>query len=90
MGERVRLSDSLAYPPRMMRAERAAGYLGMSTSQFLKMVHDQEMPQPIKVHSMSIWDRLDLDAAVDDLKAKQNRSERNMVDVLLGIEDDHH
>jgi predicted DNA-binding transcriptional regulator AlpA len=89
MGERVRLPDSLAYPPRMMRAERAAGYLGMSTSQFLKMVHDHEMPQPIKVHSMSIWDRLDLDAAVDDLKAKQT-GERNMVDVLLGIEDDHH
>src|SRR6266704_689160 len=33
-----KLADSLAYPPRGMRADRAAAYLGMSTSTFLRLV----------------------------------------------------
>jgi predicted DNA-binding transcriptional regulator AlpA len=83
-----RLADEFAYPPRMMRADRAAAYVAMSTSQFLKMVREREMPQAIKIHGMTLWDRLELDAAVDDWKAKQEPRRRNMVDVALGIETD--
>jgi predicted DNA-binding transcriptional regulator AlpA len=83
-----RLADEFAYPPRMMRADRAAAYVAMSTSQFLKMVRDREMPQAIKIHGMTLWDRLELDAAVDDWRAKQEPRRRNMVDVALGIETD--
>jgi len=64
-----KLADSLAYPPRAMRAERAAAYVGMSTSQFLAMVRNGDMPKPLKVHKMTIWDRLDLDAAIENWKA---------------------
>jgi predicted DNA-binding transcriptional regulator AlpA len=83
-----RLADEFAYPPRMMRADRAAAYVAMSTSQFLKMVREREMPQAIKIHGMTLWDRLELDAAVDDWRAKQEPRRRNMVDVALGIETD--
>jgi predicted DNA-binding transcriptional regulator AlpA len=83
-----RLADELAYPPRLMRADRAAAYVGMSTSQFLKMVREHEMPQAIRIHSMTLWDRLELDSAVDDWKARQEPRRRNMVDVALGIDTD--
>ncbi len=56
------------YPPRGMRAERAAAYLSISTSLFYKMVEDERMPPPVKVGAASIWDRVELDAAFDNLK----------------------
>jgi predicted DNA-binding transcriptional regulator AlpA len=74
----------------MMRSERAAAYLGMSTSQFLKMVNDGELPKPVRWphhEGMVVWDRLDLDAAVDNLHHKQSRK-RNTVHMALGIADD--
>jgi len=80
----AKLADQLAYAPRMLRADRAAAYLAMSTSQFLGMVADGEMPKPIKMNSMSLWDRLELDSAVEDWK--ERRRSRNTVDVALGID----
>ncbi|MGY3615723.1 helix-turn-helix transcriptional regulator [Bradyrhizobium sp. USDA 10063] len=61
-------SDGLAYPPRAMRAEQAAAYLSISTSLFYEMVEDERMPPPVKVNSASLWDRLELDAAFENLK----------------------
>jgi predicted DNA-binding transcriptional regulator AlpA len=63
-----KLSDHLAYPPRAMRAERAATYLGMSVSAFLRLVEDGTMPQPVRVGGITMWDRLELDAAFENLK----------------------
>jgi len=85
-----KLADSLAYPPRLLRAERAAAYVAMSTNMFLRMVDAGEMPAPIKLHAMTVWDRLDLDAAVEVWKEK--RSSKNPLRVALGLEedDDHH
>ena len=53
-----KLQDHLAYPPRAFRADRAAAYLSMSTSTFLKLVEEGAMPKGIKVHGMTMWDRL--------------------------------
>jgi predicted DNA-binding transcriptional regulator AlpA len=63
-----KLQDELAYPPRAMRAERAAAYLGMSSAAFLRLVDAETMPQPVRVGGITMWDRLDLDAAFENLK----------------------
>jgi predicted DNA-binding transcriptional regulator AlpA len=63
-----KLADHLAYPPRAMRAERAAAYLSMSPAAFLRLVDAGTMPAPVRVGGITMWDRLDLDAALDNLK----------------------
>jgi predicted DNA-binding transcriptional regulator AlpA len=69
-----KLADTIAYPPRMMRADRAAAYMAMSTSQFLKMVSDGTMPQPIKMGGMTLWDRVDLDVAADQWRINREQA----------------
>jgi len=67
-----KLQDQMAYPPRLFRAERAAAYLGgMSTSTFLKLVDEGRLPKGIKIGGMTMWDRLELDAALENLKANE-------------------
>ena len=61
-------ADSKNYPPRLMRAERAAAYLDISTSNFLKLVADGVLPSPVKIRGSVAWDRQDLDNAVENLK----------------------
>jgi len=51
-----------------MRAERAAAYLDISPTSFFRLVEDGVLPKPTKIRGMATWDRLDLDAAYDDLK----------------------
>jgi predicted DNA-binding transcriptional regulator AlpA len=77
----TKLQDHLAYPPRALRAERAAAYLAMSKSTFLKLVSERVLPKPVEIGGMRMWDRLDLDAAFDDLKSEYE----NQIDKLLGI-----
>jgi predicted DNA-binding transcriptional regulator AlpA len=74
-----KLQDSLAYPPRGMDAERAAAYVGLGKTKFLEMVEDGRMPKPVRIEDeLPRWDRLDLDAAFEDLKAKRkSRLERD-------------
>jgi predicted DNA-binding transcriptional regulator AlpA len=79
-----RLADDLAYPPRGMRADRAAAYLGMSTSSFLRLVDAGLLPKGVPVGGMIIWDRLDLDAAFENLKNPEPQSE-NTMHKILGI-----
>jgi predicted DNA-binding transcriptional regulator AlpA len=85
------LQDHLAYPPRAMRAERAAAYLGMSTSKFFQLVEDGRMPRPVRIDGMVTWDRLELDAAYESLKDQSDpeSTRRNTLDVLLEDRDDH-
>jgi predicted DNA-binding transcriptional regulator AlpA len=88
MGVKEKLADQIAYPPRLMRAERAAAYLGMSRAAFLRLVDDRVFPSGLRIsNGMVGWDRLDLDAAVDDMKtkAKKPASGRNTMHELLGI-----
>jgi predicted DNA-binding transcriptional regulator AlpA len=52
-----KLADHIAYPPRLMRAERAAAYLGMSRAAFLRLVDDRIFPQGIRIsNGMVGWD----------------------------------
>jgi predicted DNA-binding transcriptional regulator AlpA len=69
-----------------MRADRAAAYLGMSTSRFQRMVDDGEMPKPIKMHSMVLWDRSELDDAVENWKDKRQGRKLNPMAADLGLE----
>jgi hypothetical protein len=79
-----KLADNLAYPPRGMRADRAAAYLGMSKSSFLRLVEMSLLPNGIVVGGMTIWDRLELDAAFENFKEPEPTSE-NTVHKILGI-----
>ena len=79
-----KLADQMAYPPRLFRAERAAAYVSMSTSTFLKLVEERVMPQAIKLHGMTIWDRFDLDAAVENLK-EESAQRRNPIEEHYGV-----
>jgi predicted DNA-binding transcriptional regulator AlpA len=79
-----KLQDHLAYPPRGMRADRAAAYLGMSKSEFLKLVDKGTMPKATKIENMAIWDRLALDLAFEELNAVSNDRGSNTFDQVLG------
>jgi predicted DNA-binding transcriptional regulator AlpA len=84
-----KLQDHLAYPPRGMRADRAAAYVGMSKSMFLQLVEDGSMPRPKRKRGMTIWDRVELDEAFANLDDDLPRTgkPKNTVHQLLGIKD---
>ncbi|HZR88435.1 MAG TPA: hypothetical protein VFB02_16630 [Bradyrhizobium sp.] len=82
-----KLSDHLAYPPRGMGVERAAAYVGFGVTKFLEMVDEGAMPKPVNISGNNPrWDRLDLDAAWDDLKDKgkpASAKQRSLIDEQL-------
>ena len=82
-----KLQDRLSYPPRVLRAERAAAYLGLDVSTFHELVKEGLMPKPVRVRSMTMWDRYDLDAAFDDLKRPKDKR-RNPFEQKFGAYDD--
>lgn len=53
--------------PRLLRRERAAVYLDVSPTTFDKLVRDGLLPAPKRLHSMKVWDRVDLDQCADML-----------------------
>jgi predicted DNA-binding transcriptional regulator AlpA len=61
-----KFQDDLAYPPRAMKADRAAAYLDMSRSKFLELVDADRLPKPKVIGGMRVWDRLALDAAFSE------------------------
>lgn len=75
------------YPPRGMRAERAAAYLDMSESSFLTLVAEGELPQGVAVRGMTVWDRYELDNAFENWKAKR-RGKRNTAAAIMGLPED--
>lgn len=88
-----KLQDHLAYPPRGLRAARAAAYVGMSETSFLALVTEGRMPRPKRVKGMNIWDRFELDRAFEQLEADMADEpvppkRRNTVDAILGFDKD--
>jgi predicted DNA-binding transcriptional regulator AlpA len=73
-----------AWLPRAMRVAEAASYLSMSQSMFLKLVAEKDMPQPVKIRGMTMWDRLELDDAFEDFKNTDPKP-GNTMHKLLGI-----
>jgi predicted DNA-binding transcriptional regulator AlpA len=61
--------------------------LSMSTSTFLKLVEEGTMPKGIKVHGMTMWDRLELDVALENLKEQKGARRRNPIEEHYGIAD---
>lgn len=53
--------------PRGLSREVAAGYVGVSPSLFMMMVDDGRMPKPRIANARRIWDRRELDDAIDAL-----------------------
>ena len=88
MAAEKKLQDGFAYPPRWMRGERAAAWTDMSKSKFLELVDQGIMPRGIKVGSMTMWDRLELDAAVENLKDQEGTRRSNPIEKHYGIAND--
>lgn len=57
--------------PRGLGEDTAAQYVGLGSSKFRELVNDGRMPQPIRFDGRKIWDRVDLDDAMDAIKGKQ-------------------
>ena len=76
-----------SYPPRGLRADQAAIYLGMSGSKFLELVSDGRLLKPKIIDSMAIWDRNKLDMAFDEFPERGNSDNvtdrRNSFDEVL-------
>jgi predicted DNA-binding transcriptional regulator AlpA len=82
-----KLQDGFAYPPRAMKAERAAAYLDMSRSKFLELVDANRLPKPKVIDGIRVWDRLALDAAFNDFTDRSDNDSlagrRNTFDDVL-------
>ncbi len=78
----TKLADHLAYPPRAMKAERAAAYLSMSRSKFLDLVDHGKLPKPVHIDGMVLWDRLALELAFEEMASDSDRP--NSFDVVIG------
>lgn len=68
-----KLSDQMCYPPRAMRADRAAAYIAMSQAQFLKLVKEKRLPQPKRLGGIVFWDRLRLDEFVENYDGEDGK-----------------
>ena len=66
MSRARKFQDSVGYPPRYMRADRAAAYLDISRSKFMELVEAHRLPKPKALDGIRVWDRLALETAVDN------------------------
>lgn len=64
----AKLQETLVYPLRWLRAERAALYLDMSRSKFIELVNSGKLPSPASLEGIKVWDRADLDTAMEARK----------------------
>ncbi len=51
--------------PRGLDRVQAASYIGVSASKFDQMIDDGRMPQPRRIDTRKVWDRLALDDAFE-------------------------
>jgi len=80
-----KLSDRIAYPPRAFRAARAAAYLAMGKSKFLGLVDEGRLPRPVRIDGITTWDRLELDAAYEQMKLEEAEVRHNPIEQYYGI-----
>jgi excisionase family DNA binding protein len=81
-----KFQNNVSYPPRAMRAERAAAYLDISKSMFLQWVAEGKMPKGTRIGGLRIWDREDIDAAYEALKESEG-NQHNPIEAHYGIGD---
>ena len=68
-----KLADTLAYPPRALRADRAAAYLDIATPTFLRLVKDGRLPPGKKLAGIVFWDRVTLDDFVERFEGDRDK-----------------
>ena len=73
----------LPLDPRGLSREVAAGYVGVSPSLFMMMVEDGRMPRPRVANARRIWDRRELDEAIDALPHDGEAPGTNEWDAVL-------
>lgn len=71
--------DPIAYPPRGLSRDEAARYIGVGVTLFEEMVRDGRMPKPKRANSRTLWDRIALDMAFNDLPGEDG----NKIDAVL-------
>jgi predicted DNA-binding transcriptional regulator AlpA len=57
----------IGLPPRLLSRETAAAYVGLSGWAFDQAVTDRIMPSAKRIGGRVLWDRLQLDMAIDKL-----------------------
>ena len=77
-----RRSVDRAYPPRGMSRDEAARYIGVGATKFDEMVTDGRMPNPKRIDSRVVWDRLQIETAFSDLPEDKPV---NPFDRMLGL-----
>jgi len=75
------MNDAFAYPPRGLSRDEAARYVGVSPSQFDRLVDGGTLPRPKRLGTGRIlWDRIALDIAFGDLPDRDSTSFRDMLE----------
>jgi predicted DNA-binding transcriptional regulator AlpA len=69
--------------PRGLRADDAAAYLGMGRTKFLQLVDKGMIPRAFTIDGIKVWDRLDLDALIDEAKEADQPTANNSFDKIL-------
>lgn len=62
---------------RGLSRSEAAGYIGIGTTLFDKLVEAGQMPRPKRIGVRNVWDRYALDVAFDSLSADAGNVESN-------------
>lgn len=70
--------------PRLLSAELAAAYVGVSLSGFAAQV-GRIWPAPARIGRRTLWDRKDLDEAVDRLKRNGGPSPDPLMEAIDGM-----
>ena len=73
-----------AYPPRGMRRETAAWYIGVSPTKFDEWVTRELMPHGKLVDGCRLWDRFALDEAYNNLPDSEGSPELAPVETAPG------
>lgn len=60
-------AQALPFVPRLLSADLAAVYIGLSKTNFLDRVRTFELPQPQRIGARVLWDRHALDKYADAL-----------------------
>jgi hypothetical protein len=74
VGGLPKLADSFSYPPRAMRSDRAAAYLSMSESNFLRLVKAGRLPKGKRLDGIVFWDRVALDSFVENYEGEADET----------------
>ena len=69
--------------PRGLRLPVAAAYLGIGQTKFLELVESGRLPAAVHIDGITVWDRVDLDLAFEELKAADAKP--NSFDAVLGL-----